>query len=364
MAWEEWVVAHARTASKPHKKIGMDDKLAFFDQLATLVSSGTPLLQSLRIAADQSESLDLRTVLQGIATQVSTGSSFNGAAREHPKIFEHTWVEVIRVGEVTGKMQHVLVELSKQVRESRATQQKVRAALTYPVILLCVAALAMTAMLMFVVPTFKQMFDDMGAELPEITQVVVNLSDYVVDYGPYVAGGIVVSVVAFRKYNATENGRRNVDNLLIVMPTLGDLLVMAMMYRFASSISLLLNSGVPMLETLTTLRGIFNKNPMYRDALGHAQQRVSAGRSLADSLEETGLFTSMIVSMVRTGESSGQLGPVMETIAPFYKEKMEGLITKVSKMLEPIIILGMGSGVATMMLSIYMPMFEMSGKIN
>ena len=136
------------------------------------------------------------------------------------------------------------------------------------------------------------------------------------------------------------------------------------MYHFASNIALLLKSGVPMLETLDVLEGVFHTSPVYREALARVHNRVAAGRPLAASLEETGLFTSMITNMVRIGEESGQLAPVMEQIAPYYKEKMESLIAKVTKLMEPIIIMFMGTTVAGLMLSIYMPMFEMAGKVH
>jgi type IV pilus assembly protein PilC len=364
MKYEEWVAAHARVASKPHKSMKIDDIMSFFHQLATLVSAGTPLLPAVQMTSEQTESLKLRRVLADIAQKIASGNSFYAAAANYPKVFEHSWIEVIRTGEVTGKMSYVLLELNRQVREARETRKKVKGALMYPIILLCVAVLAITAMLWFVVPTFDKMFKDMGAELPAITQFVVDLSGYVTKYGLYAIGGIFAGVVAMRQYLQTESGRRNVGGFLLVVPTVGDMLVQMAMYRFSSSISLLLKSGVPMLETLGTLQGIFARNPIYRDALTQVRTRVASGRPLAASMYETGLFTNMIINTVKTGEESGQLALVMEQIAPFYKEKTEALIAKVSKMLEPMIIVGMGTGVAGMMLSIYMPMFEMSGKVK
>ncbi len=149
-----------------------------------------------------------------------------------------------------------------------------------------------------------------------------------------------------------------------VLPMVGELCVQMAMYKFASSISLLLKSGVPMLETMGTLIGVFHTNPIYRKGLQVAQAKVASGRPLAASLEESGLFPSMITNMVRIGEESGQLATVMEQIAPYYKEKMETLVLKVTKMLEPVIIMGMGTTIAGLMLAIYLPMFEMSGKIK
>ncbi|MFO0956836.1 MAG: type II secretion system F family protein [Isosphaeraceae bacterium] len=364
MTYEEFCISHARVSSKPHRATTMDDKMSFFNQLATLVAAGTPLWQALKLSAAQSESTKLRDILLDMASRIASGSSLHAAAAEYPKVFEHSWVEVIRTGEITGKMSYVLKELSARVVEQRDSQRKFIKAMTYPVILLSVATLAITAMLWFVVPTFSQMFKDLGAELPAVTQFVVSLSERVTTHGPFVAGGIVAAVVGFKQWMKTEDGRRYVTGILMMLPTIGDLFIMIMMYQFASNLSLLLSSGVPMLQTLGTMRGIFSRSPIFRDAIGRVEARVASGQPLASSLEETGMFTGMIVNMVRIGEESGQLAAVMEQIAPYYKDRCETLIAKVSKMMEPVIILGMGTAVAVMMLSIYMPMFEMSGKIK
>jgi len=261
-------------------------------------------------------------------------------------------------------MGSVLLELNKQIRESRETRRKVMGALMYPFILIVVAIGSVTVLLWLVVPTFAKMFKDMGAELPGITQFVVDASGFLVSYGLYILAAIVAVVVGIRQYLKTERGRRQFLGVGLGLPMFGDLLVQMAMYRFASNIALLLKSGIPMMETLSVMTGVFQTNPIYRDALIRAQGRVAAGRSLAAALDETGLFTSMITNMIRTGEESGQLYQVMEQITPYYKEKMETLIGKVTKLLEPIIIAGMGVTVAGLMLSIYMPMFEMAGNVH
>jgi type IV pilus assembly protein PilC len=364
LPFEEWVAAHARVSSKPHSKLKLDDTLSFFHQLSTLISSGTPLLQSLKLSGEQNQSLKLRAVLAEITSKVAAGSTFYQAAAEHPKVFEHHWVEIIRTGELTGKMAGVLHELNKQIREARETRKKVKGALSYPIILICVAVIAVTVMLWMVVPTFANMFKDMGAELPEITQYVVDASAFVVKYGVYIAIGLGFVIFGIKKYAETESGRRNFGGVGLVLPMVGELIVMMAMYRFASNIALLLKAGVPMLESLSVIKGVFQTSPIFREAIGRAQARVAAGRPLAASLEETGLFTPMMSNLVHVGEESGQLASVMEQIAPYYKEKMQSLITSVTKLLEPIIIMGMGMTIAGLMLAIYLPMFEMSGKVH
>jgi type IV pilus assembly protein PilC len=364
LAFEEWVVAHARISKKPHRGAKLEDTLSFFHQLATLVNSGTPLLQALKISTSQCESVKLQTVLSQITAKVAAGSTFHAAAASFPQVFEFQWLEAIRTGEVTGKMAQVLVELNKQIREARETKRKVKGALMYPMILIIVAVAAVTVMLWMVVPVFAKMFKDMDAQLPGITQCVVDASDVVSKYGLYGLGALVAAVFGFKRYLKTESGRRYVGGILMVLPSVGQLVIEMAMYRFASNLALLLKSGVPMLETMHTLTGIFQTSPIYRDALAHVATRVAAGKSLHSALQETGLFLPMLTSMVQVGEESGQLAQVMEQISPFFKEKMEGMVLKVTKMVEPIIIMGMGSSIAGLMLAIYMPMFEMAGNVK
>jgi type IV pilus assembly protein PilC len=364
MAFQDWFVAHARVSSKPHKKILLDDKMMFFQQLATLITSGTPLLQAVEICAEQCQSIKLQRVLEQIAGRMAAGSSVHAAAANYGNIFDHYWIEVIRTGEITGQMSMVLNELNKQIAASRETSKKVMGALMYPMILICVAIAAVTGLLWGVVPTFAKMFKDMGAELPGITQFVIGVSDRITVYGPYVVVGLVIAVVAIRKYARTEAGRRLFIGTGIGLPMVGELVVQAAMYRFASNIALLLKSGIPMMESLETVEGVFRTSPPYRDAMTRVRSRVAAGRPLAAALEETRIFTSMITNMVRVGEESGQLALVMEQMAPYYRERMETMIHRVTKLLEPIIIAGMGVTIAGLMLSIYMPMFEMAGKIK
>ena len=191
----------------------------------------------------------------------------------------------------------------------------------YPCILICVAVIAVTVMLWMVVPTFAKMFNDMGAKLPAITQAVVDASDFIVAYGLYIIVALVIVIVAFKKFMKTEPGRRYVGGALMVLPSVGELMVQMAMYKFASNLSLLLKSGVPMLETMNTVKGIFQNDPFYRDALERVSARVASGKSLYISLQETGIFLPMLTSMVQVGEESGQLGIVMEQIAPFTRRR-------------------------------------------
>lgn len=364
MAFEDWFLARVRVSNKEHKRVTLDDKMMFFQQLATLVSSGTPLQEALQISAGQNQSLRMRQILEEIADRVAAGCSLREVMVDYRDVFEHHWIELVGVGEVSGKMSMVLCDLNQQIRDARQTRRKVTGAMMYPVILLIVAVLVVVAMLWFVVPTFAEMFEEMGAELPAITRYVMTASDFVMAYGIYIGGGLLALGFMFRRYMRSETGRRRVGAVGLAAPLVGDLMVQSAMYRFATNLALLLRSGVPMLETLSALGSVFRASPIYHDAILHSQKRVAAGHPLADSLEETALFTSMMTNMVRIGEQSAELVGVMEQIAPYYKEKMHGLIAKVTKLMEPAIIVLMGATIAGLMLAIYMPMFEMAGQVK
>ena len=364
MAFEDWFLARVRVSNKEHKRVTLDDKMMFFQQLATLVSSGTPLLEALQISAGQSQSLRMRQILEDVAQRVAAGCSLREVLMDHRDVFEDHWIELVGVGEISGKMSMVLCDLNRQIRDAQQTRRKVTGAMMYPVILLIVAVLVVVSMLWFVVPTFADMFEEMGAELPSITRYVMSASDFVMGYGIYIGGGLLALGFMFRRYMRSELGRRRVGAVGLAAPLVGELMVQSAMYRFATNLSLLLRSGVPMLETLSALGSVFRTSPIYHDAILHTQKRVAAGHPLADSLEETALFTSMMTNMVRIGEQSAELVGVMEQIAPYYKEKMQGLIAKITKLMEPAIIVLMGATIAGLMLAIYLPMFEMAGQVK
>lgn len=312
MAWEAWCLRRARVAGKPHRRIRLDDKMTFFQQLSSLVASGAPLLQAVQLAAGQNQSTRLQEILAEVAARVASGAPFHQALARYEQVFDAHWVAIIGTGEVSGQMHQVLVDLNDQIRDAQESKRRILGALIYPVVLLVVAVIVITVMLWFVVPTFAGMFTEMDAELPQLTQAVLTASDWVVAYGLYAATAATVGGFLLRRSLRTEIGRRRFQALLLPLPMVGDLLVQSAMYRFAANLALLLRSGVPMLETLEALTNVFRYDPAYRDSVSHARNRLMAGRTLADALEESGLFTAMMLNAVRIGERAAQLGPVMQ----------------------------------------------------
>ncbi len=352
--------ALARVRSKRHKKATVDDKITFFEQLSILLDSGTPLLGALQISAAQTESDHLRDALRIVASQVASGRSFAEAAAAHPKAFEPQWIEVLRVGELSGQLSFVLRELNDTIRNAKQIRSDVIGALTYPAVLGGISVLCVVVMLWKVVPTFAEFFQDMGGELPLITQWVVGLSEFLQANGFKMIGGTIVGVFLLRRYVRTPNGRNVKDVLLIATPVVGDLVIQTAMEKFTSNLSLLLRSGMPLLEALRAVREMFNNNAVYAGALKSVNARVARGSSLADALTQTLLYTDLVISMVRIGEQSGTLPESLAHIAKFYRERVKVQVERVTGLMEPLIVVGMGVVVAVILASVYLPMFQAS----
>jgi type IV pilus assembly protein PilC len=355
-----WTQRHIRTSAKMHSRVKGEDKLLFFQQLTTLLTAGTPLLDALRIVAAQAQSQKMQAVVRTIADRVAGGLSLNQAAADFPKVFDRQWTEVIKTGEISGQLGEVLTSLTGYITAARQMRAKLISAMIYPCILVVVAALAVVVMLWKVVPTFADFFKEFGSELPDITQAVIDLSDFLQTNGLFLLGGAVAAVVALRYYLRTEGGKRLFAQVGLTTPMVGECMVQAAMERFATNLVLLLRSGLPLLEAIVSLKGVFQNNTVYRDGLRRVEQRVAGGGGLAAALEESGLFTPLMVSMVRVGEESGQLADVLEEVAAYYRNRVQALVSRLTGIVEPLVILLMGVTVAVILMSIYLPMFQIA----
>ena len=355
-----WVQKHIRISSKQHPRIKSDDKLQFFHHLTTLFAAGTPLLEALRIASRQSQSLKMQTVIRTISERVAGGASLHQAAMDFPRVFDRQWVEVIRTGEISGQLGQVLTALTEHILATRELRGKIVSALIYPCILMCVAVIAIVVMLWKVVPVFADFFTDFDKQLPVITQKVIGISEFLQTNGIKLVIGVVVFIAALRYYLRTEGGKRLLDQVVLTLPLVGECAVFVNMEKFATNTVLLLRSGLPLLETLVSLQGVFHNNTVYRDAFVRVQQRVAGGGGLAAALEESRLFTSMVISMVKVGEESGEMTQVLEQVASYYRDKVRKVVERITSGIEPVVILGMGVSVAVILTSIYLPMFQMA----
>jgi type IV pilus assembly protein PilC len=299
-------------------------------------------------------------VLRTLVGQVASGTTLNEAMLDHPKIFEHQWIEMIKAGERSGRLAETIEELTDYIKTRRAIRGKVVSAMIYPLIMVGVLVASLIVMLGKVVPTFAEFLTDFGGGLPAITQAVIGASEFVQTHIPHLVLGPIVTVIGMRYYFRTESGARQKESILIKIPLIGQLTVESTMERFAHNLALLLKSGTPLLEALRIMPELFQNQGVYQPAFAWVYDNVGKGSSLAGSLERTELFTPLVVNMVRVGEESGTLTSVLEEVAAFYRAKVEVLVHRVTGMMEPIIVIFMGASVGIILMSIYLPMFQMA----
>lgn len=361
MARESYGGTSFRLKTKMHKPIKADDTIAFFQQLTTLLTAGTPLLHALRAAGEQSESTKLLGVLRRVAADVAGGAPVAEAMSRHPKVFDYQWVEMIKAGERSGMLAETVNELTDYIKTRREVRRKVVGAMIYPLIMICVLIAALIIMLGKVVPTFAEFLQDFGGELPAITQAVVGASDFVRAHLIHLIVGPIGGVFAMRYYFRTDAGARKKEGIMLRIPLIGQLVVESTMERFAHNMALLLKSGTPLLASLRIMPELFRNQGIYGPALAWVYENVGRGNGLAVSLERTHLFPSLVVNMVSVGEESGRLTDVLLEVSQYYRKKVEVLVGRVTGLMEPVIVIFMGASVGVILMSIYLPMFQMAG---
>lgn len=352
-----------RVSNKVHAQIKDGDVIAFFQQLCTVFRAGTPLWEGLQIAAMQTESTQLAVIIRQIGDKVAAGTPMNAAIMEYPKHFKREWAEVIRSGEDSGQLGKVLESLTAQMDAAQQLRSKIVSAMMYPAIIMVVAIAAVAVMLVQVVPTFAQMFKSFGKKLPDITQAVLDFSDFLRNRWPAITLTVFVIVFAARHFVATPGGKRIWHNLLVSMPLVGDLVVQSCMQKYAQNLALLLRAGLPLHDAIHSLKGIFETNVVYRDAMDAVGARVGSGGQLAGALEETGVFTAFACKMTRIGEDSGTLTEVLDQVELFYRRRVESVVERVTGTLETVAILGMGVAVSVILCAIYLPLFSMASGV-
>ena len=349
-----------RVSNKMHEKCQLGDILAFFRQLNTLFNAGTPIYESIKIASTQTESKKLSEVICAIGRTVASGSPLSEAFAEHPKIFQEEWCQIIKGGEISGSLGKTLVNLATQIDEAQKFRAKVKSSLAYPMTILAVSVIAVTVMLVVVVPTFESMFADFGKELPKPTQMLIAMSENLRLNGTNYIMYIVAAFFIFKKLISTPKGGLIWCRFTMSIPILGDMIVQSAMQRFAQNVSILLDAGVPVLETVDAMKGIYGYNPVYQASMKKVAQHIGRGGNLSDALGSTGLFTSFLENMSRIGEQSGTLPEVLGELADFYRTKVEVFASKIAAQLETILIALMSMVVGALLISLYLPLFEMS----
>ena len=351
-----------KSAPKMSFKFGgkvKDKEMAIFTrQFSTMIDAGLPLVQCLNILAEQSESKTLRSVTGQVARHVEAGSTLADALRRHPRTFDDLFTNLVEVGEAGGILDVVLQRLAAYIEKAAALKRKVKAAMVYPCAIIGVALLVVIFMLTFVIPTFAQMFKDLGADLPLPTKIVMLLSDFVRGYILLIIAGMIGAVMALRSYYRTEGGRATIDALMLKTPVFGTLVRKVAVARFTRTLGTLVQSGVPILDGLRiTARTAGNK--VVEKAVLQCRAAVTEGKTLADPLRTSGVFPPMVTQMISVGEQTGALDAMLSKIADFYDDEVDTAVSTLTSLLEPIMIVFLGVVVGGLVVAMYLPIFKL-----
>lgn len=342
-------------------KVTGRDIVIFTRQLSTMIDAGLPLVQSLEILANQQANPTFKRVLREIKADVETGTTFAEAMKRHPQIFDNLFCNMIEAGEMGGILDTILGRLAGFMEKSMTLKKKVKGAFTYPVICLCISVVILGVILIFVVPAFEKMFADFGAALPLPTQIVVAMSRFVQTKIIYMVAAIFAIFFAIKKYYKTDSGNRKLDALSLKFPVFGELILKVAVAKFTRTLGTMLQSGVPILEALKVV-GRTAGNRVIETAVFRVADSISEGRSIAEPLEETGIFPNMVVQMISVGESTGALDAMLTKIADFYDEEVDQAVENLTSMIEPFMMVFLGGMVGGLVVAMYLPIFEM-GKV-
>jgi type IV pilus assembly protein PilC len=340
------------------------DVTIFARQFATMINAGLSLTKCLSILGAQSESKELREVITQLGRDVEAGQSLSEAMTKHPKIFPPIFYNMVRAGETGGVLDEVLLRVADLFEQDAQLRARVKSAMTYPVAMGALVLIVLVAMMVFVVPTFQKMFSDMGGELPLPTQILVAISEGARGWpGLVVVVGVIVGVIAFKAWVATESGRFIWDGAKLRMPVAGPLTRKTSLARFTRTFGTLVSAGVPILSALDIVADT-SGNEVVSRAVKKVRAAIKEGETIAKPLGESPVFPSMVVQMIAVGEETGALDQMLNKIADFYDEEVSVAVDSLTSVIEPIMMASLGVIVGGIIIALYMPMFQVITLVN
>lgn len=345
------------------KKVKPKDLVIFTRQFSTMISAGVPMMRALATLKEQSESAPLRAGLDTITADVQGGLQLSEALAKHPKIFSEIYVNMVAAGETGGILDLVLQRLATQVEKDAKIKSKLKGAMTYPAVVCGVAVIAVIFLMVSVIPKLTSILIENGGELPFMTKVTIGMSEFLMHQWPFLLGGIVVAFFLFKRYMKTTKGRYTIDKLILKAPIFGPIVMKVNVARFARTFSSLLGAGVSVIEALETTAGALS-NTVIRQALIDATKAIKNGQTIADSLAESHLLPQIIIQMAAVGEETGQIDTVLNKVAEFYEDEVDTVIASLSSIIEPILIVGLGSIVGFIVASVLGPITALQGSVK
>ena len=335
----------------------------FTRQFSVMLDAGLPLVQCLEILGEQEEDRNFREMIQTVRTDVEAGSSLAESMRKHPRAFNKLYVSMIAAGEAGGIFDIILQRLASYIEKVVRLNSQVRSALMYPATIIIIATGVVILILWKVIPIFAQLFAGLGGELPFLTRVVVNSSNFLGRYFPFIVFVVFLLWMAFRRWYKTERGRRIIDSAILKIPVIGMLVRKVAVARFCRTLATLTSSGVPILDGLE-ITARTSGNAVIEDAVMAVRKAVEEGKTLSAPLAETKVFPPMVVQMINVGEQTGALDQMLSKIADFYEEEVDTAVGGLMKLLEPIMIVILGGIIGTIVTAMYLPMYAILQKIG
>lgn len=340
-------------------RVKLKDIAVMSRQFATMIGSGLSLLRTLTILSEQTQNPKLRDTLHDVRVKVESGSSLSKALAEHPKVFSNLFVAMVRAGEAAGMLDTVLLRIADMYEREVELRGKIKSAMTYPVIVFVMAIVLTSAMLIFIVPTFAAMFDDLGGELPWLTRMLVAASEFLASWWGLLFVVVVPTalMITWGRVRATERGRFAIDAFKLKLPVFGPLFQKIALNRFARNLATLLAAGVPILQALDITADTVNNGPVAQ-AVRDVQSSVREGETMNRPLTNHEVFPPMVVQMIAVGEETGNVDGMLNKIADFYDAEIEATTESLTALMEPIMIAVIGGIVGGMVIALYMPMFQ------
>ena len=337
-------------------RVKLKDLAVFSRQFATMINSGLSLLRSLTILGEQTSNRRLGEVIIQVRAEVEKGTSLSAALARHPKVFNRLYISMVRAGEIGGFLDQVLVKVAETFEKEVELRGKIRSAMTYPVVVSIMVVGIVSAMLIFIVPTFENLYSSLGGTLPLPTRMLMGASNILRRFFPVVVLAVVALVFLFRRWKATDSGRYQWDKFKLKVKVFGPLFHKSALSRFSRTLSTLIRSGVPILQALEIVGETVN-NMVISRAVRDVQDSVREGESLATPLAKHATFPAMVVQMMAVGEETGALDTMLSKVADFYDQEVEAAVASLTSMIEPILIAVMGAAVG-MVIALYMPLFN------
>ena len=349
-----------RSQSTKALKVPQKDLLVFFRQLAVVIQSGVPLAQGLDLLAENMRNKKLADCVSRIAARLSAGEDLSSSLRKYPKVFAPITIGLIEAGEAGGILDQVLDRIALLMEEQAKLKGQIIGALVYPVIVLVLALSVSLGLLIFIVPRFKAMFDNMGADLPGLTSFMLGLSNLVTTpiFLIGAPAALIAAVYLIRGYYATNAGRTAIDRQILKVPLFGDLILRSEMASMCDTLATLVNSGIPIVDSLDRCITA-SSNEIIKNTIRTGIVLVQQGQELSYSLGKRGVLPKLVISMIKIGEETGQLSFMLEKLSLFYKREVESTVSALTKAMEPSVIFVVAGIVGTIVVSLYLPMFSL-----